>query len=97
MHLTMLKTMSGELSPWFIYFKGIRGLVLAQLGRYDEGIPLLKQALKDHPDKWGKAIHACCLAIAVQGQGDLAQSRRYFALARKFDPRCPLLDRCPQT
>jgi hypothetical protein len=82
-------------APCFVYFKGTRGLVLAQRGRFDDGIPLLKEALRDHPEKWGKAINACCLGIAAQQQGNLDESRSYFALARKLDPLCPLLDRCP--
>jgi hypothetical protein len=68
---------------------------LVQLGRFNDGIPFLKEALRDHPEKWGKAINACCLGIAAQKQGSLDESRSYFALARKLDPRCPLLDRCP--
>jgi hypothetical protein len=84
-----------NIAPWVVYFKGTRGLVLVQLGRFNDGIPFLKEALRDHPEKWGKAINACCLGIAAQKQGSLDESRSYFALARKLDPRCPLLDRCP--
>ena len=82
-----------EKAPWVVYFKGTRGIVLVELGRYDEGIALLEEAMRKHPDNWGKAINACYLGIAAGRRGFPSESRHYFALARKLDPYCPLLDR----
>lgn len=80
-------------APWHVYFKGTRGWVLVQLGRFDEGVALLKEALREHSDSDAKAKIACFLGIAEQRQGRLDESKKYFALARKLDPRCPLLDK----
>src|SRR5581483_222392 len=72
-----------ELAGANIIFKGTRGLVLIQLDRFDEGVPLLQEAFRKHPEKWGKAINACCLGLAAARQGRLDDCRRLVALARK--------------
>ncbi len=82
-----------ESSPTIIYFKGTRGIVLVELGRSDEGVPLLEEALRKIPEKAGKAIDACYLGIAADRRGKTSESAAYFSMARKLDPRCPLLSR----
>jgi tetratricopeptide (TPR) repeat protein len=76
--------------PTYSYYQGTRGFVLAQLGRYAEGTKLLQEALKQHTEKSSKAIIVCCLGIAAAKQGQ--ESGKYYALARKFDPHCRLLE-----
>jgi tetratricopeptide (TPR) repeat protein len=81
-----------EASPSNTYFKGTRGLALVQLGRYDEGVALISEALQKHTEKPAKAICACCLVIAATKQGRMRESEEYYALARSFDSSCYLLD-----
>ncbi|MBN2085880.1 MAG: site-2 protease family protein [Anaerolineales bacterium] len=71
---------------------GTRGAVLAEMGRPDEGILLLQDALKRHPDKLGKASDTYHLAAAEKRRGNEAESRRYLELTRKYDPDFYLLD-----
>ncbi len=78
---------------WSVYFRGTRGRVLVELGRIQEGLPLLHQALKANLEKDGRALNACYLGIAAARRGDLAVSKSYFALARKLDRDCILLER----
>jgi tetratricopeptide (TPR) repeat protein len=92
----LLSEQALQAAPSHVFCKGTRGFVHVLLDRFNEGVPLLKQAFRDHTEKCDKATIACCLGIAAQRQGNLAESRRCFALARKLDPRCLLLDRCPQ-
>ncbi|MGA2174147.1 MAG: site-2 protease family protein [Verrucomicrobiota bacterium] len=82
-----------ESAPWTVYFKGTRGIVLVELGRFEEGVALLEDALRKHPEKWGKAINACYLGIAATRRGYPSECLSYFAMARRLDPHCPLLDR----
>ena len=82
-----------EKAPWVVYFKGTRGIVLVELGQYDEGVALLEDALRKHPDKWGKAINASYLGVAAERRGHASESHSFFAMARKLDPHCPLLAR----
>jgi tetratricopeptide (TPR) repeat protein len=79
--------------PWMVYLKGTRGSVLVELGKYDEGLKLLHDAMQNHPAKSGQALNACYIGIAEARRGNSAESRNYFTLARKFDPDCILLDR----
>lgn len=79
--------------PWMVYFKGTRGSVLVELGKYDEGLKLLYDAMQNHPEKSGQALNACYIGIAEARQGNLVESRNYFAIARKLDPDCVLLER----
>ncbi|HTX22686.1 MAG TPA: site-2 protease family protein [Candidatus Aquilonibacter sp.] len=82
-----------KLMPWVVHYKGTRGSVLVEQGKYDEGLKLLHDALRNHPEKTGKALDACHIAIAEARRGNLSESRNYFALARKLDPDCTLLER----
>jgi tetratricopeptide (TPR) repeat protein len=82
-----------ESRPSAVEFRGTRGIVLIELGQYDQGVALLEDALRKHPEKWGKAINACYLGIAAARRGYPAESLSYFATARKLDLYCPLLAR----
>jgi hypothetical protein len=79
--------------PWVVYYKGTRGSVLVELCKYDEGLKLLHEAMRAHPEKSGQALNACYIGIAEARRGNLAESRNYFAVARKLDPGCVLLER----
>ncbi|HEY3855066.1 MAG TPA: hypothetical protein VGO67_11775 [Verrucomicrobiae bacterium] len=82
-----------ESMPTLAPFKGTRGMVLAGLGQYDEGVALLKQALKGNTENESKAINAFCLALAAKQRGFESESECYNSLARKLDPNCFLLTR----
>ncbi len=79
--------------PWEPAIAGTRGGVLVALGRYEEGIPLLKTALAKNPDKAGKAVEACLIAGGEYRRGNPAEARRYLDTARMLDPGCSLIDR----
>jgi tetratricopeptide (TPR) repeat protein len=82
-----------EKLPWIIYCKGTRGSVLVEYGKYDEGLKLLHEAMKKHPEKSGQALNACYIGIAEARRGNANESRNYFAIAKKLDPDCILLER----
>jgi tetratricopeptide (TPR) repeat protein len=82
-----------EKIPWNIFFKETRGSVLVERGALDEGTKLLLEALGGHHERRDRASSACYLAIAERARGDLAESRRFFAIARGLDPQCDLLER----
>lgn len=82
-----------EKMPWIVYNKGTRGSVLVELGKYEEGLRLLHDAMRNHTEKRGQALDACHIGIAEARRGNLAESRNYFAIARRLDPKCKLLDR----
>jgi tetratricopeptide (TPR) repeat protein len=71
---------------------GTRGAVLVEMGRLEEGILLLKDAMARHPDDLGKASDTYHLAVAEKRRGNAAESRRYLELTRKYDPKFYLLD-----
>ncbi len=77
---------------WEASVIGTRGAVLTEIGRMEEGILLLKQALAESREDSGKASNAFHLAVAEQRRGNEAESRRYLALTRKYDPYFYLLD-----
>ena len=74
-------------------YRGTRGCVLVELGNYEEGLKLLHDAMKQHSENYGQALNACYIGIAEARRGALAESRNYFAVARKLDPECILLNR----
>jgi tetratricopeptide (TPR) repeat protein len=80
-------------SPKYPAYKGTRGSVLAELGKYDEGLKLLHEAMKSHTQNSQQALCACYIGIAEARLGNLAESHNYFAVARRLDPDCILLDR----
>jgi tetratricopeptide (TPR) repeat protein len=77
--------------PWLPAVIGTRGTVLVELGRFEEGITLLKKSMSLHGDKQGKALNACHVAIGELRRGDPDGARKYLATARTLDPRCFLL------
>ncbi len=77
---------------WETSVIGTRGAVLIETGRVEEGIRLLRQALAHNKEDSGKASDAFHLAVAEQRRGNEAESRRYLALTRKYDPNFYLLD-----
>lgn len=72
--------------------KGTRGVVLLQLGRLDEALPLLLDAYAQQAD-WYKAENACWLAILQGRKQNAAEAQKYLAEAKKLNPKCVLLDR----
>jgi hypothetical protein len=82
-----------EKCPWNFYFKGTRGSVLVEMGQYEDGLKLLHQALKQNKERHGRALNACHIAIAEARCGNLAESRSFFKMARRLDPKCTLLER----
>jgi hypothetical protein len=78
---------------WHPAIKGTRGTVLANLGRYDEAIPLLRDALKEADNPRSKAANACWLAMAESKLGNAATAQTYFDQAKKLDATCILLER----
>lgn len=82
-----------QLLPWEPATCGTRGGVLVALGQVDQGLELLKSALKKNPDKRGKAIDACLIAWGEWLRGQAEKADSHLALARQLDPKCLLLDR----
>jgi tetratricopeptide (TPR) repeat protein len=76
---------------WSPFVKGTRGTVLVELGRIDEGVELLKQAMSEHEELDLKALNACHLAAAEEKRGDSQAADKYWQTARKLDPTCVLL------
>lgn len=72
---------------------GTRGSVLIELGRIDEGIPLVARSLAESADDTSSALNLCYLAIGEIGRGDSIRARASLAAAARLDPQCPLLDR----
>ena len=79
--------------PWVPAFKGTRGSVLVESGRFDEGIALLKEAMEVNEDPQKKATNASYIAIAEARKGNIESARQYFTTARELDADCQLLDK----
>jgi tetratricopeptide (TPR) repeat protein len=84
---------AAEWLPWLPDVKGARGAVLVEQNRVDEGIPLLREALKEHADAKDKAFDACYLAIGYAKISSAHEARARLEEAQKFDPHCHLLPR----
>jgi hypothetical protein len=82
-----------ENMPHVSYFRGTRGNVLVELGQYEEGLVLLREAMNAADNPTMKALDACHIAIAEQKRGNLDESRKFAEIARSWDPDCMLLDR----
>jgi predicted negative regulator of RcsB-dependent stress response len=78
---------------WMPSIKGTRGTVLVELGKLDEAMPLLREAMQTHDVPSNKAENACWLAIAETRLGNLNAGRKYLDEARKFDSACFLIER----
>jgi tetratricopeptide (TPR) repeat protein len=84
-----------ENMPHVSHFKGTRGTVLVEMGRFDEGLKLLKEAMDSAMDSNSKALNACHISIAEQRRGNFEEGQKYAAIARSLDSDCILLDRLP--
>ena len=82
---------------WMPPVRGTRGTVLAVLGKTDEAVPLLSEAMQANDTAHGKALNACILAIVEARRGKLPVSRTYLDEARKLDPNCFLLNRAEES
>ena len=82
---------------WMPPVRGTRGTVLAVLGKTDEAVPLLSEAMQANDTAHGKALNACLLAIVEARRGKLPASRTYLDEARKLDPNCFLLNRAEES
>jgi tetratricopeptide (TPR) repeat protein len=76
---------------WIPAVIGTRGTVLVELGEFEEGIALLKKSMAVHPDKQGKALNACHIAIGEYRRGHLTEAHKYLSTARTLDPRGMLI------
>ena len=79
--------------PWLSYAKGTRGSVLIELGRIDEGVPLVEQAFRENDKPRDKALNACYLAVAMIRRGDTSEGCQYIEEAKRRDRTCPLIER----
>lgn len=77
---------------WSSAVIGTRGAVLVEMGRLEDGIRFLKDALEKSRENGGKASNAYHLAVAERKRGNESESRRYLQLTRKYNPQYFLLD-----
>jgi Peptidase family M50 len=79
--------------PWAYFAIGTRGTVLVEMGKYEEGIKLLKESIEKSDDLRSKALNTCNVSIAHARLGDYEQADKYLKLARQMDSHCSLLER----
>jgi tetratricopeptide (TPR) repeat protein len=79
--------------PWMSAVVGTRGNVLVALGHYREGIELLKKSMENGNTPRSKADNACHMAIALTKTGERTEALKYLELAKRLDPKCPLVAR----
>lgn len=79
--------------PWVPPVIGTRGAVLIELGQVGEGVSLLKKSMSLHPDKQGKALNACHIALGEFRRGETIEAHKYLVTAQTLDPGCMLLPR----
>ncbi len=71
-----------------------RGEVLVALGQIDEGIVLLKQALRNNTNsRIDQALDTTYLARAEFRRGRIGEAMKYLAKAEKLDAKCALLNK----
>ncbi|MDB6029610.1 MAG: hypothetical protein JWM68_5833 [Verrucomicrobiales bacterium] len=73
--------------------KGTRGAVLSALGRIEEGLPLLREALQTVSSPRSRAENACHISIAEARRGNRAIAETYLTEARTLNPECKLIER----
>jgi tetratricopeptide (TPR) repeat protein len=78
---------------WMPAVMGTRGTVLANLGRFEEALPLLHESLSQEVSPNHKSQNACLIAEVECRRGHLDLARTYLEEARKLDPKCSLLVR----
>lgn len=64
-----------------------------ELGKLDEAVPLLRDAMDKHDEPINKAQNACFVSIAEARRGNLAESKKFLDEARMLMPTCFLLER----
>lgn len=79
--------------PWVPTFKGTRGVVLTEMGKFDEGINLLKQSMEENESPRHKATEAAHIAIAEMKRGNHECAQQYLDAALQFDVNCFLIER----
>jgi tetratricopeptide (TPR) repeat protein len=77
--------------PDIASLQGTRGAVLLEAGRSAEAISLLERARKGS-DRYGRAHHDCCLAVARSRSGDLRRARHHLEAAARADAGCTTLE-----
>ena len=82
-----------ESCPWISAVKGTRGMVLVELGRFDEAIPPLEEALEGDEELQNKALNAAYLAVAEVRKGNGIRAQQYLEIAEQYHSDCPLLKR----
>ena len=83
--------------PWMASVVGTRGTVLVTLGKYEEGLRLLKKSMEDATSPRSKAENACHMAIGFAQTGQHNNACEYLQLAKEIDAKCPLLARAERT
>jgi len=81
---------------WLAPVKGTRGCVLLELGRIEQAIPLLLEAMRENDLASSKALNACSLAIAEARRGACAEAKKFIEEARRLNPSCFLLPRAEE-
>jgi hypothetical protein len=82
-----------DLSPFTTAARGLRGAVLVELGRLDEGLSLLRSALHHDPNPRNRSHYLCQVAIGEATAGRDTAARTALADAVALDPGCNGLDR----
>jgi tetratricopeptide (TPR) repeat protein len=78
---------------WMPAIMGTRGTVLAKMGRFEEALPLLNEAMSKEESPNHKAQSACLIAETECRRGNLDVAWTYLKEARRLDPKCSLLSR----
>ncbi len=78
---------------WMPAVRGTRGTVLAAIGRLDEALPMLHDAMAQANSANHKASNACMVSMVEARRGNLDVARNYLDEARKLEPKCHLLSR----
>jgi Flp pilus assembly protein TadD len=79
--------------PWVAAVVGTRGTVLVALGRFEEGIRLLKKSMEDAEGPRNKGENSCQLAVAFARTGQREEARKYLELAKSLHPEYRLIER----
>jgi membrane-associated protease RseP (regulator of RpoE activity) len=78
---------------WAPAIRGTRGAVLVAMGKFDEGLSLLRETMAQAEDPSHKAQNACLIAEGESRCGNISAARAYVEEARQLDPKCHLIPR----
>lgn len=78
---------------WMPAIRGTRGTVLAAMGRFEEALPMLHEAMQQADSLNHKATNACTISMAEARRGNFDIARNFLEEARKLEPKCHLLSR----